>query len=82
MQSGTPKLVRTTCQRLGAYLLKPVRRQFSNRSRQEHQDAHLIFQIVNTVGLDDYGRLREAALRHEQVMKIDLHMVHARRELK
>src|SRR5262245_13020951 len=62
--------------------LKTKRRQFSNRAGGEHENSHLVFQPVNTVGLDDHVRGGRTARRQKQIMEVHPDTVHARFELK
>jgi hypothetical protein len=62
-------------------LLKAIgRRDLTNCARRKHEHAHFILDAVNAVGLDHYIDLIETARGHEQIVKIDLDVVHARLE--
>ena len=55
---------------------------FSDRSRREHEDSHFVLDAMNAIRLDDDVHLIKAARRHEEVVKENLHVVHAGFQLK
>jgi len=63
--------------------LKSVwRRNLSDRPRREHEDPHFVLDPMNAIRLNDDVHLVEAARRDEEIVKENLHVVHAGFKLK